>query len=421
MTQYADEYDWLIGVTLSLIASFLSASGILVQKVSNACRQPWCGRLVWVGGLLMIVIGALGDLAAFGFAAQSLLAPLGGSTIVFNALLSPCCLRERLHWTDIAATLVILAGCTLAVCFGDQSEQLFTNAELWSAYGRIDVIVYFVGVVLVMGGAVLWIRRVEQPYRRYLEERHQRLRVESSGGTSPASKGTRRAVGILGCGCSRPQCQICALSSEALTFIMHPSCDPLCDPCRGGEKEPPWDTQPEQSEISPPAHWVEIPLEALDPLAQATHIVLDEEESDEALRTLLDFLGAKSRTVHAFLHAAVGGIVGAQSVLFGKTLAELLKSPGEALTSYQLYVVLACMCTTLVIQLRYLNIGLRYHDALLIVPIYQTFWVIVSIIAGGIYFQEFQSFSIGQGLVFSTGVFLALVGIYGIMHLRRTT
>jgi len=58
----------------------------------------------------MMAIGAVLDLVAFGFAAQSLLAPLGGSTIVFNALLSPCFLKEKLFRTDIYATVIILLG-----------------------------------------------------------------------------------------------------------------------------------------------------------------------------------------------------------------------------------------------------------------------------------------------------------------------
>ena len=56
-----------------------------------------------------------GDLVAFGFAAQSLLAPLGGSTIVFNALMAPCFVGEVVSVTDIFATGVILVGCTLTV------------------------------------------------------------------------------------------------------------------------------------------------------------------------------------------------------------------------------------------------------------------------------------------------------------------
>jgi len=122
--------------------------------------------------------------------------------------------------------------------------------------------------------------------------------------------------------------------------------------------------------------------------------------------------------VHAFLYAAVAGTVGAQSVLFGKTLAEFMKSPGDALTSIPLYLVLICMVCTLVMQLKFLNGGLVHHEALLVVPIYQTFWVMVSIIPGGVYFKEFMSFSAITGLLFGGGVAIALSGIYMLTYYR---
>jgi hypothetical protein len=38
----------------------------------------------WVGGFLCVLIGSLSDLASFGFADMSLLAPLGAMTLVVS-------------------------------------------------------------------------------------------------------------------------------------------------------------------------------------------------------------------------------------------------------------------------------------------------------------------------------------------------
>ena len=72
---------------------------------------------------------------------------------------------------------------------------------------------------------------------------------------------------------------------------------------------------------------------------------------------MLDLLHPDLHTLHACLYAALGGTIGAQSVLFGKTLAELLKSIGAALASYQFYFILVAMAVCLNLQLRYLNLG----------------------------------------------------------------
>ena len=52
------------------------------------------------------------------------------------------------------------------------------------------------------------------------------------------------------------------------------------------------------------------------------------------------------------------------------------------------------------------------------VPIYQTFWVLVSIVAGGVYFKEFEAFGLLSGSVFSLGVLVALAGIHILTHCR---
>ena len=62
--------------------------------------------------------------------------------------------------------------------------------------------------------------------------------------------------------------------------------------------------------------------------------------------------------------------------------------------------------------------GLCYHDALLIVPIYQTFWVLVSIIGGGVYFKEIQTFTATSGPLFLVGVLIGLAGIYILTYYR---
>lgn len=474
------DYGWVIGVLLSLGASFLSTLGILSQKKSNDIHNATLSRVVWSCGLSGMIIGALGDLAAFGFAAQSLLAPLGGSTIVFNALMSPCFLNEKLYQTDIYATAIILFGCTLTVAFGDQSEQKFTVEELFGYYMRPDVIVYFICSGAIIVSLIAFLTYMERDWRAHLK---------SIGPTHPPAI-KENAFKTDSDGTSQLHVRVRASSDVSCTgwqsnplkdeddpaawydvrkhvvdkvgtdlFVHAPPLSTL--PFRTPRQYPtdtssaqrqnsprendqdcsssPQSTQSEQSRHSDHIVAGSLPQSrpstpvgiAFTEANQKPELAIDVFEApmddkdpiqghseEAAAKIVLDFIKPEHRTMHGFLYASLGGIMGSQSVLFGKTLAELLKTPGDALTSYQMYLILICMVCTLLLQLRYLNMGLAYHAALLVVPIYQSFWVIGSIIAGGIYFKEFAAFDLLGGTMFCLGVVIALSGIYVLTYYR---
>jgi len=550
------QYGWVVGVLLSLIASFLSTMGILTQKKAHDVVGTCARTLVWSLGFSGMVIGAVLDLAAFGFAAQSLLAPLGGSTIVFNALLSPCMTQEKLMRTDIMATFVILLGCTITVAFGDQSEQTFTVDELISYYIRVDVVLYFVVILIFVVSVFFTLRRLEAPYRDALKEDALLLdlakRSTGEGAmtyantvaglaplespTSPSNELRNRAfsLNILTDNNVRSRSQTFPphwVTAEARDVEAEDDAAPMFAPAffgasnamllqevmagariprsgkkanisvihspKSGKRKTIAVPSPVPAQLNSPAfqagetaghplrsstssssskggqgrahaasvlglqspqlhpransimsplglgspkvtmNWgagrdgsvssnqVAVELQANVPSEVGVAIAAESREEGESegdseeRRRIEEFLSGRTLQVHAFLYASVAGTIGAQSVLFGKTLAELMKSPSDAFTSVSLYVVLLCMVFTLVMQLRFLNMGLVHHQALLIVPIYQTFWVMVSIVAGGIYFKEFQSFTLISGCLFCVGVVVALSGIFVLTYGRK--
>ena len=89
---------------------------------------------------------------------------------------------------------------------------------------------------------------------------------------------------------------------------------------------------------------------------------------------------------HRFSHAVLSGILGAQSVLLGKSTAELLKTliagRGNLFLHFGTYVILGSMITCIVLQVHYLNEALQRVEATIVVPVFQTFWTLVSV-AGG--------------------------------------
>ena len=56
-------------------------------------------------------------------AAQSIVAPLGSLTLVANVMMAPWVLKETVSKRDVLSTLLIVAGCVLAVAFASHSSE----------------------------------------------------------------------------------------------------------------------------------------------------------------------------------------------------------------------------------------------------------------------------------------------------------
>ncbi|KAG5079312.1 hypothetical protein JHK86_003377 [Glycine max] len=95
-----------------------------------------------------------------------------------------------------------------------------------------------------------------------------------------------------------------------------------------------------------------------------------------------------------FSYAVVSGAVGSCSVLFAKSLSNLLRlalSNGYQLHSWFTYSMLLLFLSTAGFWMTRLNEGLSLFDAILIVPMFQIAWTLFSICTGFIYFQEYQA------------------------------
>ena len=154
--------SWLIGVFFCLLSCFMNTTGMLVQKYFHMAQaadhihsnfkflfefyhhihsnpkfhsqeggkapQNW----IALSGVAMMICGGLLDFVALGYAAQSIIAPLGAFSLVLNALLSPVFIGEEITSTDWIATLIISAGCTTATVFGAHSS---TDMTVYILYG----------------------------------------------------------------------------------------------------------------------------------------------------------------------------------------------------------------------------------------------------------------------------------------------
>ncbi len=143
-------------------------------------------------------------------------------------------------------------------------------------------------------------------------------------------------------------------------------------------------------------------------------------KNPQSLELTLTYLPNKS--IHPILICGLSGMLGGYSILFGKICSELVSS-SIVLNSFQFFgadatnsifgttvIILLIFC--IVFQQKTLAIALKYFNASLVIPIFQCFFIISSIVNGAIYFQELSSLNIIELFLFLFGSWLTLVGIF---------
>ncbi|XWS32565.1 hypothetical protein CRYUN_Cryun22dG0000500 [Craigia yunnanensis] len=115
-----------------------------------------------------------------------------------------------------------------------------------------------------------------------------------------------------------------------------------------------------------------------------------------------------------FSYAVVSGAVGSFSVLFAKSLSNLLRlamSNDYQLHSWFTFSMILLFLSTAGFWMARLNEGLSLFDAILIVPMFQIAWTFFSICTGFIYFQEYQVFDALRTTMFILGMMSVFIGI----------
>ncbi|KAG0292454.1 NIPA-like protein 3 [Dissophora globulifera] len=114
-------------------------------------------------------------------------------------------------------------------------------------------------------------------------------------------------------------------------------------------------------------------------------------------------------------YAALGGMMASYTVLFAKSLINLLVTSifdgDNQFTSGLAWVILIVTVVTAVSQVYWINMGLKKYDALLQVPVFFTIWVLLDIVGGGIYYGEFSGFTAKKYVLFCLGVLVVFIGV----------
>jgi hypothetical protein len=111
---------------------------------------------------LVFVLGNLCNFAAFNFAAQSLLAPLGSFSLVVNVIVAPLLNSEVWTWKDIVGVLLIIAGSTIVVIFAGFPPKDYNLCVLLKLFRQPATVAFLVVTCSLIGMIFFTILFVEK-------------------------------------------------------------------------------------------------------------------------------------------------------------------------------------------------------------------------------------------------------------------
>lgn len=350
-----DGHLWIVGVILCTLAAISNALAMICMKKAKDFSGTK-SYLVWFGGIAFMVFTALMDFVALGFAAQSLIASVGAFSLVCNAILSPCILKESVTYIDFVCAFVVITGCALAIAFGNHEDKEYSLDELVNMFDQPAVYAYFGVTFFLIAVLYTFVIVVEREAKSNITE----AMMEA-------------AANCLDCGTASQEQKTKIVVDKGITEVgetpLHTQRSEYADSEAGDHDHPNPDKKSKEQ--------------------------LEKEQADGEKMEAAVLIMAMRREYHMFhcvAYGYMGGILGAVSVMFGKLVAECVKLGEEGFTSWQLYVFLITMACTLFFRLKFLNTGLKFHDVMIMLPIDMTTWILGGVFGGATYFSEFVNF-----------------------------
>jgi hypothetical protein len=128
-----------LGVSFSFFGNLGIAASMCVQKrahnmiVDDGDKIKFYQSPMWWFGMIMNIIGEVGNLLAYGFAPASVVAPVGAVGVVGNCIFAWYFLKEHLGVRDFIGTGVVMIGVILVVVGAPETSH-HSSMDAWEFY-----------------------------------------------------------------------------------------------------------------------------------------------------------------------------------------------------------------------------------------------------------------------------------------------
>jgi hypothetical protein len=114
------------------------------------------------------------------------------------------------------------------------------------------------------------------------------------------------------------------------------------------------------------------------------------------------------------LYAFQSALIGSLSTLTAKAFASLLRTTFGGENQFKeaaIWIILCFWLCIMIFWLNRMNKSLKMFDAIVIIPALQVFWIVFSVISGGLFYKEFVMYSSMELLGFSCSVIAIVLGV----------
>ncbi|CAG8088514.1 unnamed protein product [Penicillium nalgiovense] len=122
---------------------------------ANGNRKSYLKSPYWWVGIVLMVVGEMGNFMAYGFAPASIVSPLGIVALISNCIIAPCLLKEKFRKRDLWGVLVSVAGAVVVVLSAKSSEEKFGPGEIWASITRWEFELYL-GLTTSLIVGLMW-------------------------------------------------------------------------------------------------------------------------------------------------------------------------------------------------------------------------------------------------------------------------
>jgi len=350
------------------------------RKPSSGKASPATLLLGWV----LFILGNGINFTALSMAPQTLLASLGGLQFIANLIFLGCYLGEPVTARNLCGTFLVILGNTIIICgYDPKTSGAFTIAELYSFFMSREYILYtgasltfFVLFQTVTNHIVIqwWWGRLPVPYF-YIYKPPEKLPMYTLLKSEPLPKP--------------------GASSYGETLSPSTSSDILRRP-------------------------------------RLRHNSIDEvmnESTPEVEYKPLRPTPIKRSSLFGLIYSMSSASIGVQALLTGKSLSIIVRNitqgsmdildPRNFFNLSFAFVVFTLWLIATIFWIWRLSVSLIMFDAMFIIPVNQTMWILFSVLSGGIVWNEFANLSLAESSWLASGLSLVLIGVVFLMPVEK--
>ncbi|TMW63421.1 hypothetical protein Poli38472_002362 [Pythium oligandrum] len=145
---------WVLGVALSLAATLFGTLGKVFLKLAHMSPNPVMVQIA--ATVCVFLLNPVFDAMSYAYAAQSILAPMAGFSVVWNIVLAPYILDEQLSEHDVKGSAVIVLGCVLVGLSGSHSTPEHSSEEIYDLF-KSAAFIHYVIIAVIAGCGLTWV------------------------------------------------------------------------------------------------------------------------------------------------------------------------------------------------------------------------------------------------------------------------